>query len=79
MKERELYLFAFKILGNFGVSIAVPAVLAALLGKWLDSHFGTSPWLLILCFVIAFVLTAMVIYKKAKEFGKKYQELTGEK
>ncbi len=75
MNDRSLYLFAFKILGNFGVAIAVPAVLAALAGKWLDTRFNTSPWFLIGLLVLAFVLTAIHVARIAKEYGKEYQRI----
>lgn len=73
--ERELYLFAFKTFGDFGITIAVPAVLAALLGKWLDTKFGTEPRYVLLLLVLAFILTAVIVVKKTKEYGKLYQEL----
>lgn len=79
MTDRSLYLFAFKILGEFGVTIAVPAVLAALAGKWLDERFDTSPRYLILLLVLALALTAYLVVKKAKEYGKEYQKLFEEK
>lgn len=66
---------AMRVFADFSGTIAVPAVLAALLGQWLDARYGTEPKLLILCFLIAFLLTAFIVVKKARFYGKKYQEL----
>jgi len=66
---------AMRIVMDFGVSIAVPAVVAALMGVRLDSHFGTKPWLLVIMLVIAFVLTAWWVYKKAKKYAKLYEKI----
>ena len=73
--DRPYYLFALKIVGNFGVAIAVPVVLFALLGQYLDEKFGTDPWLLILGFVLAALISGRIIYKKAKKYGADYNKL----
>lgn len=72
---RKAYLFAFKAFGDFGVTIAVPAVIAALAGKWLDTKFASSPKYTIILFTIAFVLTIIIVVKKVKQYGREYQEL----
>lgn len=72
---RKAYIFAFKALGDFGVTIAVPAVVAALAGKWLDTKFASSPKYTIILFTIAFVLTILIVVRKVKRYGKEYQEL----
>jgi F0F1-type ATP synthase assembly protein I len=73
--DARYYGFAMRIVGDFGATIAVPAVLGVFLGVWLDKRFGTAPWLLILTLGMAFVLTASMIQQKAKEYGKKFEEL----
>ena len=70
--HREYQRLAFRIFADFGASIAVPAVLAALFGKWLDSRFETAPFFLVGCFVFAFALTAFSIVKKARQYQKEY-------
>ena len=72
---RRIYAFAFKTFGDFGITIAVPAVLAALGGKWLDTRFGTSPRYTLVLLVVAFALTAYIIKKKVSEYGRAYIEL----
>lgn len=72
-QDAYYYRLAFRIAADFGVILAVPAVLGAFLGKWLDNKWGTTPWIFILCLVVAFVLTAFYIVRKAKIYGRLYQ------
>lgn len=73
--DAAYYRLAMRIFADFGGTIAVPAVLAALLGKWLDGQYGTYPRYLIICLVIAFALTAAMIVKKSRFYGKAYKKL----
>ena len=72
--DREYYLFALRIMGDFGVSIAVPAVLAALLGTWLDGKYQKYPFFTVICLIVAFIATVKIIRKKAKKYGDEYQK-----
>lgn len=73
--DREYYLFAFRIIGDFGVTIAVPVIIFVLIGQYLDALYGTKPWVLIAGFVLAGLLTAKLIHKKANRYGKEYQAM----
>lgn len=64
-----------RIFADFSGSIAIPAVAAAFLGKWLDARYGTSPKLIILCLLASFVLTAVIIVRKARLYSKAYNSL----
>ena len=72
--NRYNYGLALRIAGDFGVSIAVPALLGAYVGQKLDERFGTEPWLFALCLVIAFTLTALYIVRKATYYAKLYDK-----
>ena len=74
-KDRKYMLLGLKIAGDFGVSIAVPIILFVLIGQWLDGRYNKSPWFTVLGFVLAALISAKIIYKKAKEYGRQYQEL----
>jgi F0F1-type ATP synthase assembly protein I len=74
-RSRKNMFFALRIVGDFGATIAVPVVLLALLGKWLDAKYGTAPSLLIAGFVLAATLSAVSIARKAKRYAKTYDEL----
>jgi len=73
--DRKYYLFALRIIGDFGVAIAVPIVVFALLGQWLDDKYNSAPIFLIFGFVIAALVSAQSIYKKAKKYGEEYSSL----
>ncbi|MDO8626380.1 MAG: AtpZ/AtpI family protein [Candidatus Magasanikbacteria bacterium] len=77
--DRAYYMFALRIVGDFGASIAVPIVILALLGQWLDNRQGTEPRYLIIGFVLAAILSAKLIYRKAKIYGQEYQKMSDSK
>ena len=72
---RAYYLLGLRIAGDFGATIAVPAVLFGWLGARLDASWGTRPYVLIASLLVAFGLTALVIRRKAVAYGKQYQDL----
>jgi F0F1-type ATP synthase assembly protein I len=74
-KSRQNILLGFRITGDFGASIAVPVVLFVIIGQWLDEKYNTGPWLTIVAFVLAAVVSGRIIYQKAKKYGREYKEL----
>ena len=79
LKERKYILMGLRIVGDFGATIAVPVVLFVLVGQWLEGKYGYAPWLTVGGFVLAAALSGKMIYKKAKEYGREYQELDQDK
>ncbi|MBU0646126.1 AtpZ/AtpI family protein [Patescibacteria group bacterium] len=73
--DAAYYRLAMRIFADFSATIAVPAVLGALAGKWLDTQYGTEPRYLIICLAAVFALTALVIAKKAKIYSRQYKRL----
>jgi len=71
-------MFAFRIMGDFGASIAIPVVILVLIGQYLDGRYGKNPLFTILGFVLAALISGRTIYKKAKIYGEEYKKL-GEK
>lgn len=69
------YIFALKIIGDFGATIAIPVVISAIIGQKLDDKWHTRPMMLIIFMAISAVITAVLIYKKAKVYGKDFQDL----
>ncbi len=72
----KYYAFAMKAMGDITLTIAAPAVLAAILGHYLDQHFGTGKLLFIVLLALAFVLTIMILPRKIRQYGQAYQKLT---
>ncbi|WKZ29307.1 MAG: hypothetical protein QY323_01095 [Patescibacteria group bacterium] len=72
---RAYYLFGLRIIGDFGATLAVPAVFAAWFGTKIDASWGTKPYALFACLALAFGLSAFVIRKKAIAYGTEYQNL----
>ncbi|MBT4857320.1 AtpZ/AtpI family protein [Candidatus Uhrbacteria bacterium] len=73
--DRAQYGLAIRIAGDFGVSIAVPALIAAYLGQKLDERLGTQPIAMIILLILAMALTAVIIVRKAETYAKEYNEL----
>lgn len=68
-------LLGFKIMGDFGATIAIPVVLFVWTAGKLESKYGGAPWLTIVAFVLAGLLTGYIINKKAKKYGQEYEKI----
>lgn len=73
--DRDFYMLAFRILGDFGATIALPVVIFVIIGQWLDGRYDKGPLFTVLAFVFAATLTAKMIHKKSKTYGDEYQNL----
>lgn len=73
--DANYYRLAMKIFADFSGTIAIPAVLAALAGKWLDEKYATEPRYLIVFVFLALVLTAVILVRKAKKYRDAYEKL----
>lgn len=74
-RDRRYYLFGLRIVGDFGATLAVPVVLFVLVGQWLDERSGAYPRYTIAAFVLAAILSARLVYKKAQRYAKEYDAL----
>lgn len=52
---------------ELGYTIAVPLVLFALLGRWADRRWDTSPLLFLTGVVLAILISSYIVYKKMKD------------
>lgn len=68
-------MLGLRIVGDFSASIAVPVVLAAILGQYLDEKYDKYPLFIFICLIISFVTTAKIIVNKTKRYGKEYKDL----
>ncbi len=73
--DTRYMMLGFRIFLEFGAIIAVPVVLLAWFGKYLDGIYGTGPILMIAGFVLAFVISAVSIVKKARRFAQEYEAI----
>jgi uncharacterized membrane protein len=73
--DRRYYLFALRIVGDFGATIAIPVVAFVLLGRYLDQKYAHDFLFTVLGFIFAAVVSAKIIYQKAKKYGREYQNL----
>lgn len=63
-EEQKLLPLAFEI----GWTIALPLVGLALLGRWADKIFQTSPLFLLTGTVLAIMISSIVVIKKTARF-----------
>jgi F0F1-type ATP synthase assembly protein I len=64
MKNSDKSFSALSFAWELGYTIAVPIVVLALLGRFLDKKLGTSPWLLLAGILLSIVVSSYAIYKK---------------
>ena len=55
---------------ELGYTIAIPIVVFALVGRFADTYFDTSPLLLLLGIFISIILTSWLVYKKTVKLLK---------
>lgn len=61
---------AWALAWELGWQMAIPLVVFALLGRYADKYFGTSPWLLVVGVVFAATLSSYLIYRKVTKILK---------
>ncbi len=55
---------------ELGYSIAIPLVIFAIGGRWLDRRLGTSPWLLLSGMGLAILFTTFFLVRKFSRMMK---------
>lgn len=63
-KKKEKQFSALSLAWNLGYTIAVPIVVFALAGRFLDKKLGTSPFLLLAGILLSIGITTWLVYKK---------------
>ena len=53
------------------IAIAVPTTLFALGGRWLDTKWGTTPWMTVLGLVLALAIAALLVLRKGKKMAQR--------
>lgn len=57
---------AWSLAFELGYTIAIPIVLLALAGRYLDKTFNTAPFLLLAGILLSIFISTAIIYKKVK-------------
>ncbi len=74
-QDRKYLLLGLRIIGDFGATIAVPVIVFVIIGQKLDSKYAAGWKFTALAFILAALLSGKMIYKRAKEYGRKYEEI----
>lgn len=61
---------ALSLLGQLGYVIAIPLVILAMIGRFIDNRYHTSPWFLIAGMFLALIISTFWVYKKTAEIMK---------
>ena len=64
-----------RIFADFSIAIAVPAVVAALFGQWLDQKHQTEPRYTAIFLILALLSTGYMVWKKAKRYKDQYEKI----
>ncbi len=59
---------------ELGYLIALPIVFFALLGRFLDKKFDTSPWLLLVGIFLALLVSGFAVARKALDIMKEEEK-----
>lgn len=78
--KNDSWSLALKIMANISGWIAFPVVIGLFLGRWLDRHFGTEPWLFLATIGACFFVSIYgLVINSLKEFKKIEKEYAAEK
>ncbi len=67
MSMKKALLFSLSLFGKIGYGVAIPLVGLGLLGRYLDSKFGTGHTLTIIGIVLAVIITFFYLRKVVRE------------
>jgi len=72
---KKSLIFSFSYIGQIGFATAIPLVIFAILGRWLDNKYDTSPYLLLLGIIIASIQIFFYLRKIVQMASKKVKEI----
>ena len=58
---------AYRLVFEVGYTVAIPLVLFAAGGRYLDKLFDTSPWLLLVGIIISIFVSSFLVYRKVSK------------
>ncbi len=73
-KESISRLEALGFVWDVLVSVAVPTTVLALLGRWLDARWGSTPAATIVGLILSFVIAGALVMRKAKAMAERMKD-----
>lgn len=68
--KKNYYFLTLKVVGEFGVAIALPIILLVLLGKYLDNLTGKQPLFTLIGFIVAIFVAGKLFMSRAKQHSR---------
>ena len=65
------------IFTKVSAAVAIPIILALFIGKYLDTKYGTSPWIFLGLTAIAFIISLISIWRSLTGYMKKLAKEEG--
>jgi F0F1-type ATP synthase assembly protein I len=62
------------IFTKVSASVAIPIIFALFIGKYLDTKYGTTPWIFLGLTAIAFVISLISIWRSLAGYMKKLEK-----
>lgn len=60
--------------------VVIPVLIAVLIGNWLDAKLNMAPWLLLICLLVSFIFSMIMLSIEAsKEYKKIIKEADSKK
>ncbi len=76
-QEKEYWWLGVQIVADFLISITMPVIVFAAIGQWLDKAYNQEYIFTFLGILLAGLITALIIKRKANYYGKKYEVING--
>ncbi|MSU55541.1 MAG: AtpZ/AtpI family protein [Candidatus Taylorbacteria bacterium] len=64
---------AIEILGQVSMWVVVPIMASLFIGKYLDTRYGTSPWMFLTLSCIGFIISSFGIVRTTKDYLQKLE------
>lgn len=71
----KYYAFALRAMSDILLTLLVPALFAAFLGKWLDARLATARLFFFGLLAVALALSAVVLVRKVTRYAASFQKL----
>ena len=72
---KESLVFSLSFIGSIGFATAIPLVSLALVGRYLDRYFNSSPYLFLSGIIIATVIIFFVLKKIIRDASEKINKV----